>query len=341
MKYSSRFFLYAPLALFLMLAAGAGVYWWIAASALSARLDALNGHEATPGVILSFKSKSVSGFPFNLDVVLHDVRVQVATKHGPSSWTAENFALHALTYGREQMIFEAAGRQQFTWTELDGKPSAMPFDTGEMHASVIAGERGISRIDLDVIGFGSPALTAGRVQFHVRLAPNGNAIDIAAEADTVHLSPRLSSPLGDDITQVRLVASAAPPRPFDGLRAGRADWISALETWRAANGALSVSDLEIDWGKLSAMGKGSLTLDKTHSVQGLLDFKVAGINSLIEKANRRGLRGDTFRGLTPALLLRASQAGNNEAGLLGAVVEFNAGIVSLGGAPATTEEPLY
>ncbi len=62
MKYSSRFFLYAPLALFLALAIGTGVYWWIAAGALSKKLDSLNGHEAIPGVTLSFKSKALSAF---------------------------------------------------------------------------------------------------------------------------------------------------------------------------------------------------------------------------------------------------------------------------------------
>ncbi|HEY0301368.1 MAG TPA: DUF2125 domain-containing protein, partial [Rhizomicrobium sp.] len=82
MKYSSRFFLYAPLALFLVLAAGAGVMWWVAASTLSARLDALNGKQAMPGVTLRFASKSVAGFPFNLDVVFRDFRIEIATPQG-------------------------------------------------------------------------------------------------------------------------------------------------------------------------------------------------------------------------------------------------------------------
>ncbi len=341
MKYSSRFFLYAPLALFLILAAGAGILWWSAASALSARLDALNGHEAMPGVTLRFAAKSIGGFPFNLDAVFQDFRVEIATPHGPSSWRAEKFALHALTYGREQMIFEAAGAQMLRWNDLQHRPHAMPFEVGELHASAIEGERGVSRIDLDLIGFGSPALTAGRVQLHARVTPNGAAIEIAAAADAVHLSPRLSSRFGDDIREVRLNAAAAPSRALDGLRAGRTDWVSALETWRQADGHVQVSDLEISWEHLSVMGKGALGLDAAHAVEGLLDFKVAGMERFIDMAQRRGLRGDTMHGLAPALLLRAATAGNNEAGLLGAVVGFHAGIVSVGDAPATTEEPLY
>ena len=45
MRYSSRFFLYGPFLMFVALAAGVMIYWWISASALSQRLDALNGRE--------------------------------------------------------------------------------------------------------------------------------------------------------------------------------------------------------------------------------------------------------------------------------------------------------
>ncbi|HEY4944438.1 MAG TPA: DUF2125 domain-containing protein [Rhizomicrobium sp.] len=341
MKYSSRFFLYAPLALFLGLAAAAGALWWRAADALSSRLDALNGHEAMPGVTLHFASKRVSGFPFNLDVVFQDLRLTIATPHGPSSWRSQNFALHALTYGREQMIFEAAGRQLLTWTDLKGGAHALPFEVGELHASAIVGARGLSRFDLDLIGLGSPALTAGRVQLHARLAPNGASIDIAAAADAVHLSPQLASLFGADITQLRLNASATPSRTFDGLRAGRTDWVSAAETWRKANGRLRVDDLEISWNRLSAVGKGTLALDASHSVEGLLDFKAVGIQTLLDTAARRRVRGAANAGIAAALLDRAALAGNNEAGLLGAVVGFHGGTVSVGDETATTQEALY
>jgi hypothetical protein len=339
MTYSSRFFLYAPLALFLLLAAGTGAYWWHAASVLSAKLDALNGREAMPGVTVRFASKSVSGFPFNLDVVFADLRVTVKTPHGPSSWRTEKFALHALTYGREQMIFEAAGPQLLTWTDLQGRPHAMPFQTGELHASTIANEHGLARFDLDCIGFGSPALTAGRVQLHARVAPKTAGVELFVTADAVHLSSALTSAFGPDITAVRLNANAVPARIFNGLRVGTADWVGTFEAFRAANGALQVSDLEIDWNKMSAMGKGQLSLDANHAVDGLLDFKIAGMETWL--GQHRGLAGGANSGIAAALADRAAKAGRNEAGMLGAVVGFHGGLVSVGDETATTEEPLY
>jgi hypothetical protein len=341
MKYSSRFFLYAPLALFLAIAIGVGANWWIEASAFSKKLDSLNGRPALPGVTIFFSTKRIGGFPFNLDVVFKDFHIEVATDHGPSMWKSHDFAMHALTYGREQLIFEAAGQQLLTWTDLDGVHHALPFEVGQWHASSITDAAGLKRFDMDLIGFGSPALTAARVQIHARINPAGTAIDIAAAADSVRPSPPLASLFGETILQIRLNASASPVNAFDSIRGARASWQDALENWRNANGSLQIDDLELTWDRLSAMGKGALSLDDMHAVQGLLDFKVAGIQTLLDNAARHHVSAAVNRGIAAALLDRASKAGNNEAGLLGAVVGFHDGIVNVGDTPATTEEPLY
>jgi hypothetical protein len=265
----------------------------------------------------------------------------VATGHGPSAWKSQDFAMHSLTYGREQIIFEAAGRQLLSWTDLDGVHHALPFEVGEWHASSITDERGLKRFDMDLIGFGSPALTAARVQMHARLDPAGTGIDLAGAADQVRPSPALASLFGDTMSQVRLNASVSPLLVFDALRMGRSDWQDTLEGWRKAGGALQIDDLELSWDRLSVMGKGALSLDETHSVQGLLDFKVAGIEKLLASAARHHVVGAPNRGIAAAVLDRAAKAGTNEAGLLGAVVGFHGGMVTVGDDPATTEEPLY
>ncbi|HEY4987462.1 MAG TPA: DUF2125 domain-containing protein, partial [Bradyrhizobium sp.] len=341
MKYSSRFFLYAPLVLFLTLAVTACGYWWVVANALSKKLDALNGHPAIPGVTLSFASKTVSGFPFNLDVVFKDFRVTVATPHGSSTWTAEDFALHALTYGRDQMLFEAAGHQALTWHDLKGGAHALPFQVGELHASSIKNEHGVARIDIDCIGFGSPALTAARLQLHMRVNPNGQAIDVAADGDAVHLSPPLVSLFGDTINQVRAEITVAPSKAFAALRTGNASWVDTVETWRVSGGTADISDIQISWAHTSALGKGRLSLDENHFFSGLLDFKIAGMDALIDAANHHGLRGALSAGIAAALLDRAAKAGSNQAGLLGVVVGFHGGTVSVGDELATTLEPIY
>jgi hypothetical protein len=173
------------------------------------------------------------------------------------------------------------------------------------------------------------------------VTPDGRSVDVAVAVDVVRLSPALTSLLGPEITTVRLNANAVPGEPFNGLRLGRTDWVRAAETFRAANGVLRVSDLEITWPKMSAMGKGALSLDASHAVEGLIDFKVAGMPRLAQMAQMRGVAGGANAGLAAALLDRAAKAGSNDDGLMGAVLGFHGGAVSLDDETATTEEPLY
>ena len=135
MNYSSRFWLYAPLALFLGLAGWAMAYWWVVATALDKKLDALNGHEAVPGITLSYATKTISGFPFNIDVVFTGFKVEGAGAHGHFAWQSERFALHALTYGAVRQIYEMAGQQSLSWQDGSGKPHRITFLPASMHAS--------------------------------------------------------------------------------------------------------------------------------------------------------------------------------------------------------------
>ena len=127
MRYSSRFFLYAPLAVVLLLFALAGGRWWSMASALSARLEAENGREIVPGVLFHFAAKRISGFPFSLDSELSDVTLAMGTATGTTVWHSEKFASHRLTYGRDETIFEAAGKQSLQW---GGK--SLDFEDGQI-----------------------------------------------------------------------------------------------------------------------------------------------------------------------------------------------------------------
>ena len=341
MTYSSRFFLYAPLALFLALAVGAGANWWIAANALSKKLDSLNGRPAMPGVILSFSAKRISGFPFNLDVVFRDFRIEVETSHGPSAWSSPDFALHALAYGREQMIFEAAGTQRLSWTDSAGRYNTMPFEVGAWHASSIADAQGLTRVDMDLIGFGSPALTAKRIGLHARLNPKADAVDVAGEVDSLTPVAQPASLFGRTILQARLSASAVPSQSFAAIRSGGASWEEALEGFRRSGGRLHIDALDIAWEHFSASGSGTLSLGAHRGVQGFLDFQVSGIATLLEAAERRHVSGGVNQGISAALLDHLKRAGSSQSGRPRAVVGFHDGVVSLGEAQATTEEPLY
>lgn len=327
MNYSSRVFLYGPFALLLLVAAATGVHWWFAAAALEKRLDAMQTREAMPGVTIHYGARSVGGFPFRLEAVFGDFRVSVATPNGPIVWRAEHFALHGLTYGRDEFVFEAAGRQSLSW----GKAHHLDFQAGSLHASAIRDAGSLARFDLDLVAFDSPALVASRIQFHIRRTKD--TLDIATSGDDVELAPRLRGAFGDKIRLAALQGSISAPRAFDGLRAGRADWQSALEAWRGSQGLLRADPLEIDWGAPDMFAHGAVGLDAQRRPSGLLDFKISKMPDW--------LAHDRPGAFARALRDRAAKAGANEAGKMGVVLGARDGIVYLGDEPVGAVEPVY
>ena len=118
MRYSNRLFLYAPFVVLLVLASAVMLRWREVAHEWETKLLAANGgREIAPGVTLHFASEEIEGFPFNLDAVLVHMVLAVQSTRGPLSLKSERFAIHALTYGQEQQIFEAAGTQTVSWTD--------------------------------------------------------------------------------------------------------------------------------------------------------------------------------------------------------------------------------
>jgi hypothetical protein len=338
MRYSSRFFLYAPLALLLALAAGVSAYWWVVAGAASARFDAINGREAVPGIRLSFAQKTLGGFPFRVDTVLDGVKVEITSSYGPIVWRSEHLASHALTYGRAVTLFEAAGTQLLTWTDDGGVHHRFEFIPGTMRASIVNAKDAFSRFDLDVMGVASPSFDAARAQFHLRRDPSADALDLVFSADDVRLAPQWRNAIGNAMPRIRLDARLLPATP---LLAGGRDWHSNAESWRVQQGALVIDQLEIAWGKLDAFGTGHIALDGAHRPAGGLELKIAGYQTLLDEAAARGLVKPADKGVAAALLHDMAETGGDHAGRLPATFTFKDGAASVGKTSAGLLPKLY
>lgn len=240
MKYSSRFWLYAPLVLLLALAAWAAAHWWVLASAVDQRLKALNGHQAIPGVTVSWDSQTISGFPFRMDVVFTNVLVRAEVPRGSLVWRTEHLASHALSYGQPHYIFEAAGAQALAWSDADGVRHQLSFLPASLRASSISDRKGLLRFDLDLLdasgnaGDSSP-FTAARAQFHMRRDPKGDALDLMLSAVEVKAP---ATPFGDHIQSLELYSKVTQGSAFARLLAGRAGWMDAIMAWRHQQGEL-------------------------------------------------------------------------------------------------------
>ena len=246
MNYSSRFWLYAPLALFLGLAAWAMTHWWLIAKEMDQKLIALNGHQAVPGVRVSWDKQTISGFPFRLDVVFENLTVRAEAPRAPFLWHSDHFALHSLTYGRTQDVFEAAGQQSLSWTDADRVEHRLSFLPATLHASVIENARGISRFDLDMLDAGGKAMdgtafTISRAQFHLRRDPKNDALDLVMSA----VEAKGPTPFGDHIRTLEIYSQVTGTKAFTRLLAGQSGWMDALMAWRQDGGKIVTSKATI------------------------------------------------------------------------------------------------
>lgn len=272
MRYSSRLFLYAPFVILLAIATVAMLRWRQLAAEWETKLFAANrGEEIAPGVTLHFASESIGGFPFNLDVVFDKFVLAVKSTRGPISLESEHFAIHALTYGRAQQIFEAAGRQVLTWTDAEGEAHRFAFVPGTMRASAIENDGRLARFDLDLNAFASQAVTGARTQLHIRSAPDRDRVDFVILGDD--LRPKS----GDGtLRHFELDGHMTPETPLSALLSGRDEWRHALTDWRVANGALRLERLDIAWDDSQLTGNGALTLDDAHRLGGRMTMQVSG-----------------------------------------------------------------
>ena len=268
MRYSNRLFLYAPFVILLFIAALAMLRWHELARHWETRLLAANGgSEIAPGVTLHFASETIGGFPFNLDIVLNKFVVAVRSTRGPISFASERFAIHALTYGRAQQVMEAAGLQTLDWTDTNGEKHSFSFVPGSLRASAIEKGGRLTRFDLDLNAFGSSSLTGAGAQFHVRSAPDRDALDIAIRAEDLHMKPA-----GAVLPHIELDGRIAPAAPLAHLLAARDEWRSAVENWRADNGALHIDRIAIDRDTSHVDGNGLLVLDENNRISGAMNL---------------------------------------------------------------------
>lgn len=244
MKYSSRFFLYAPFLLLLVLAGAAAGHWWQAAGALERQLNAAKGREALPGVTLDWSHVAIAGFPFRLDAVFDGFAVKGAGAHGPFAWTAEHFAIHALTYGAQKDVFEAAGNQHLAWTDGEGQDHVLDFIPGALRASAVRDDKGLARFDVDIIELAGRQVSIGRAQFHMRRDPDGKSIDLMAEGDIV----KGYGPLGNART-LRLYQTVSQASAFAGLLQGTGRAPESHARWLLAGGQARITDAELNGRK--------------------------------------------------------------------------------------------
>ncbi len=274
-NYSSRFWLFAPLAVLAALALlGAMGHGWMVRDTVEKNLDRINGHEALPGITVSFASKTVSGFPFNLDILFTGLVVEGQGAHGPFRWSSEKFALHRLTYGPAQDIYEAAGNQSLSWTDGSGRAHVLKFLPGVLHASTVADSKGLARFDLELVAAGGSdsdgaPFTVNDAQLHLRRDPKTDALDLMVKADDVTAKQDIARLFGTHIKSLTLYATLTQGSAFAPLLAGRQSWAEASADWRAKGGKVTIGPVAIASSGVNLSA--NAFADSGDDLRGLLD----------------------------------------------------------------------
>lgn len=276
MNYSSRIFLYGPLALVAALALAISCYWYSASSAFAKRLDAVNGREIAPGVTLHFANKTIAGFPFRLDAILDEVTLAATTTHGPITWQCMHFAMHSLDYGELHVVFEAAGLQRLEWHSSDGSGHHVAFTPVLLRASALGRGREVMRADLELFGANDPSFSLAHGELHLRRDPAKNVLELVAMADGLRLAPSAALPMASSLAEFRLSGQIAPAKAWRAFLSGQESWPAAGGGFRAQGGTFDIAMLDLDWGKVEAKGDGVLMLDALARPQGTLRLTVDG-----------------------------------------------------------------
>jgi hypothetical protein len=302
----SRFWLYTPFVLLLLVAIAWSAAWFVIRNRTSEALDGWLQAEAGRGRQWTCQDRRIGGYPFRIEVACEALTL----KQGAVSASFGRSQAIAQVYQPRRIIVEATGPLRFT----DGAATVQgTWDL--LQASLNLSQTGLQRLSLvatqpavAVTGL-TPAeiATSGqRLELHVRPNPSRAAEKAYDAAFSIRQArvPALDALVGgSELTDLDGDITLTQAQGFQGQPI-----VQELERWRNAGGQIDVLMLSAAKGSRRLETKGSLSLDAEHRPQGQLSVAAAGLD---------GLLGNVVGNRTGAALLGAllgqsprAQAGN-------------------------------
>ncbi len=302
----SRFWLYAPFAVFGVIVIGWCALWFYAQTRVAGAMDAILANEAGRGRIWACGHRSITGFPFRMEVSCANPGFAgvVSGQDGVEGKVTGSLAalkVYAQVYDPTHVIADLTGPLLVT---QPSRPAAQ-VEWQTARASVIGRSMTLSEISFVADGItvalnNAPeaAFKAQRVETHLRQAtgePPGT-FDVAARLRDAQ-SPLLDALAGSaDPVQLELQARADKVVITEGKAAPL-----LLEDWRLAGGTLKLVVAIVEKGPLRFDGKGTLSLDDAHRPQGQVDMSIAGAEKILAQfginlGNVGGLLGGLLGG---------------------------------------------
>jgi len=284
----SRFWLYAPFVLLLLVAVAWSVAWFVIRNRAAETLDAWLEAEARSGRQWTCTDRIIAGYPFRIEIVCGTLEL----KQGAVNASFGRTEAIAQIYQPRRMIAEVAGPLRVS----DGRVTVQgQWDL--LQASIHASQSGLQRLSLaanaprfTVTGLLPQDIATSGQHLELHLRPNPSRA--SEKAYDAALSVRQASiPLldaligGAELTDLNADVTATQATGFRGRPLAE-----ELERWRRAGGVLDVLMLSVAKGPRRLEAKGTLNLDEEHRPAGQLSVAAAGLDGLIGNitGNRTG-----------------------------------------------------
>jgi hypothetical protein len=338
--------LFAPF-LLLLLAIGAwSVAWFWLSGQVTQRMDARAAAAKAQGGELSWQDRTVSGFPFRIDVNLTTVRIA-----DPSGWalSAPEIRAEAYPYALNHWVM-AAPRGVVLQRPAMGGPG-QPVDgpvtvTGQALRASVVMQTGAPFPRISVEGanlaFATPAGAApfwiqglDHLEFHLRPGPNDQgALLLRLDGAKPRLSGLMARIAEDKPVQLVWDSTFTKASELTG-----ADWPAMVRNWSKAGGRLSVAKgSQIVAGQaLLAAESGDLGVDPGGRLTGHLDTELREAPRALAAMGQTGAVSPDVA--TVAAVAAAAQTDRNQT--FKALLLFEDGMTKLGPLPLTDAPRVY
>ena len=322
---SGRLGLYIPFALLILAAIAWSAFWLWSRGEVRSRMDAAVADLARAGYQVSWKDRSQGGYPFRMDLTLHDVRIRE-----PSGWALEVPDLEAEAFLYSPGHWILAAPQGLTFVRPVGGPVLVK---GEMiRASLTDFDKTPPSFSLEAVkptfqpapGAQPFSLSAAdRVEFHLRAGPDDEG-GVFAKLDNgkAQLSGLFARIAGDKPISIQWNSTLSKMSAFHG-----SDWAQMVRAWSDAGGQISVRQAGVTAGDaLIGANGGTLGVGRDGRLTGVLNV------TLRQAPKALGVMGET--GVLPretadaAAAVTAAREGPDAAAQ--ATLTFQAGQTTLG-----------
>ena len=299
----NRFWLYAPFTLLILIAIAWSAGWFVVRDRAVAAIDRFLAVEAAAGRQWTCVDRSVSGYPFRIEVSCKTV----AVRRGPVTASASRLLAVAQVYKPRHVITSLEGPFRLSddtvsvtgaWDLLE--TSFHGVQGGFQRASLVT-----ERPRIEIAGVAPDLLRLESEHLEAHLRPNPRrpaekAYDVALSTLGTRL-PLLDQLVGgSEAADLAVDLTATVAEGFRGRPIAQ-----ELERWRQANGKLEILMLSLSKGTSRLQAKGDLQLDELHRLEGELNVAAAGLTGLISR-----LTGNRSSGaLLGAILGQAPEPG--------------------------------